>query len=171
MSRKEEVMPRKKGRIKEKVVAVARGARKRFDEGGAMTSGTAVAVLAGGVGGAVGTALLSRKINPYLATGAVSTVGTVAAFATRGKVQAAAVGAAVGSIAAGITHALSAPKPKKEDKPAESTTAAGAIDKGRSNAALPPADVQAAFDAARAEMARHVAVNGVDEYPYADAAA
>jgi hypothetical protein len=159
---------KRKGRFKDKFVAVASGARKRFDEGGAMTTGTAVAVLAGGVGGAVGTALLARKINPYLATGAVSTVSTIAAFATRGKAQAAALGSAVGSVAAGITHALTH-KPARKDETKPSAEPAPGQVAGRSNAALPPPDVQAAFDAARAEMARH-AVASPDPYEYADAA-
>jgi hypothetical protein len=147
-------------RALEPAVRVVERTRAKLSRGEPHLSGGAVAATLGGaVAGSVAThGLVFVGASPMVASLGVAGVGGVGALLLDGKAQAAAAGAAAGGLVLAASTLLAKRQKEAPKKPPEQ------LAQPRRQAALPPADVQAAFDAARAQLRRRPA------YGFAEAA-
>jgi hypothetical protein len=149
-------------RVVEPTVRAARHTRAALSRGGPKMTGKQIAAgLAGTVSSGVLTYGLGKVgVPPTVATLGLSGIGGVGAFLLEGAGQAAAAGAAAGGLLMAINKALVEHDIKKavdeQMRQAGASPPQVAQPPVRRQAALPPGDVQAAFDAARAQLGRPI---------------
>src|SRR5262245_48746905 len=133
-------------RVTQPVVRVVKRTRERLSTGGQrMDAGDLAAALGGAVaGGFAVQGIKAIGASPTMASIGGAGLGGVGAFLLDGKAQAASAGAAASGLVLGVAHWLS----WRNAQGASAAEVEAALRREK------PADLQAAFDAARAQLRR-----------------
>jgi hypothetical protein len=132
-------------RVRQPVVRVVKRTRERLATGGQQMHGGDIAAAMGGAvaGGLAVQGIKAIGASPTMASVGVVGLGGVGAFLLDGKAQAAAVGAAASGLVLGVAHYLG-----WRNANGGGTELAALLGRAPDR----PADLQAAFDAARAQI-------------------